>query len=76
MLLYKPDTWRDVLGTNNKRILAEYEYKGGALIIVFVHAKYRFAKEDFPHEIDLFLRYPGVGVEVFIRHARGDYILL
>lgn len=54
--------------------LASLGYPAAASVSpVLCHLKSRFAKEDFPHEVGLFLGYPAEDVSGFVRHRGQNY---
>lgn len=65
---------RALCGEQAQSILAECGYPRAAPPEELLrHLKQRLRREDFPHEVGLFLGYPPDDVEGFIRHRGQDY---
>jgi hypothetical protein len=77
VLLYEKTMLKKTLSYSAVRwFLLDMGYPAAAsLTSVFVHLKKRFAQEDFPHEVGLFLGYPVEDVSGFVRHRGQNYKL-
>lgn len=72
---YRPEKLSYVLNqTKIKSLLSSLGYKTNDLNQCLRHLKFRFKKENFPHEIGIFLGYPYEDVVGFIEN-KGDKFL-
>ena len=75
LLFYDPDMLLGVIVRNkNSPLLVGNGYPViRGLCNMLLHLKQRFDIQDFPHEIGLFLGYPPLDVEAFIKNNARDY---
>lgn len=66
--------WEELQDETAQRLLQMLGYPEGATLDeLLTHLKKRFRSTDFPHEVGLFLSYPPLDVEGFIRNGGRGY---
>lgn len=75
LYLFRPKALqRDLLGQDAGEILARAGYESRDCVACLLHLMRRLrSKEDFPHEIGLFLSYPPEDVKGFIENSAKNY---
>lgn len=72
---YRPDKLKYVLNKSETRtLLKNLGYKTGNMNLCIDHLKSRIQKENFPHEIGIFLGYPYEDVTGFIKNKGSKFI--
>lgn len=73
---YRPHKLKYVLNeTKTKTLLSKLGYNTNDLNQCINHLKFRFKKENFPHEIGIFLGYPFEDVMGFIENKGNKFLI-